>query len=152
MGTLSPDLPQVPEPVSTLAKVVPSVVALAIAALPFVFPLGIARDYPNHLARVFIEHRLGSDPLLARNYALEWFVVPDLAMDLLALPLAGWLSPYVVGSLFNAATFLLLFTAALALARRGSGEACGIWPLLAATVLFNEAFRWGFMNFLFACG
>lgn len=156
MGTVSSDRSQRPESVTRastqLEKVAPPVIALVIAALPLVFPLGIARDYPNHLARVFIEHRLGNDPLLARNYALEWFVVPDLAMDLFALPLAGWLSPYAVGALFNAVTVLLVFTAALALARRGNGDACGIWPLLATTVLFNEAFRWGFMNFLFACG
>lgn len=119
--------------------------------LPVIFPLGIGRDYPNHLARVFIQYRLEGDALLAANYGLEWRLIPDLAMDLFAAPLAGWLSPYLVGGLFNGLTLLLLFSAGVALQRRHSGE-ISLWSLLPVALLFNEALLWGFMNFLFAVG
>ncbi|WP_422366652.1 hypothetical protein [Pelagibius sp.] len=124
---------------------------VVVFALPLVFPLGIARDYPNHLARVFIQYSLGDDALLAENYALEWRLIPDLAMDLFAAPFMGWLSPYVVGALFNSLTLLLLFSAAVALQRRRAA-AINLWALLPLALLFNEALRWGFMNFLFAVG
>ncbi len=124
---------------------------LIVFLLPLVFPLGIARDYPNHLARVFIQYNLGGDTLLAANYGLEWRLIPDLAMDLFAAPFMAWLSPYAVGGLFNGLTLLLLFSATVALQWRG-GRELSLWALLPAALLFNEALRWGFMNFLFAVG
>lgn len=135
-----------------IERFLPHVIGAALFALPFLFPLGIGRDYPNHLARVFIEYRLHLDAGLANNYALDWFVVPDLAMDIFAAPMASWLSPYIVGSLFNSLTLVLLFTGAVVLNRRWVGAPGGAWPLLGAAVLFNESLHWGFMNFLFACG
>src|SRR3546814_19476120 len=61
------------------------------------------------------------------------------------------MSPYAIGGLFNGLMLLLLFTAAIALNRRGGGTD-RLWPLLATAALFNEAQRWGFVYFLFACG
>ena len=122
-----------------------------VFVLPLIFPLGIARDFPNHLARVFIQYRLDQDPLLAANYVLEWRLIPHLAMDLFAVPFAGWLSPYLIGGLFNGLTLLLLFSAGVALQRRHAG-AISLWALLPLVFVFNEALRWGFMNFLFSVG
>ena len=126
-------------------------VGALVFLLPIVFPLGIARDYPNHLARIFIQYRLDQDPLLAANYVLEWRVIPDLAMDLFALPLAGWMSPYLVGGLFNGLTLLLIFTAGIALHRRQAAK-LSLWALLPSVLLFNASLSWGFMNFLFGVG
>ncbi|NIA67217.1 hypothetical protein HBA54_01270 [Pelagibius litoralis] len=122
-----------------------------VFVLPQIFPLGIARDYPNHLARVFIQYRLGSDAFLTGNYALEWRLIPDLAMDLFAAPFMDWLSPYAVGGLFNGLTLALLFFATVALHLRRAGSV-SLWTLLPLALLFNEALRWGFMNFLFGVG
>ena len=126
-------------------------VGALLFVLPLVFPLGIARDYPNHLARVFIQYHLDGDALLAENYAIAWRLIPDLAMDLFAAPFAGWLSPYWLGALFNGLTLLLLYSAGIALHWRQRGE-LSLWPLLLVALLFNEALRWGFMNFLFGVG
>lgn len=124
---------------------------LFLIVLPSLYPLGIGRDYPNHLARVYIQSHLDSEPALAANYGLEWFLVPDLALDLFAVPLAPLLSPYAIGALFNGLMLALIFSAGVALCRRRGG-ALAVWPLLLVAVLFNEALRWGFVNFLFACG
>jgi hypothetical protein len=151
--------PSLPRPGATgparalrsLERVAPLGIGAFLFLLPQLFPLGIGRDYPNHLARAFIQSELGGSTALAANYTIEWFLVPDLALDVFALPFAGWLSPYAVGGLFNGLMLVLLFTAALALHRRSGGQGT-VWPLLATAVLFNEALRWGFVNFLFACG
>ena len=133
---------------ATLAQVL---TAVALVALPLLMPLGIGRDYPNYLARVFIQNNLAEHALLSTNYAVEFFIVPDLAMDLFARPLAGVMDSYQIGAVFNAITLLLLFSAVVALHRRLSGSV-DVWPCLAATVLFNAALLWGFMNFLFGAG
>lgn len=136
---------------ASLERVAPFAIGSLLLLLPQVFPLGVGRDYPNHLARVYIQNALEDAPALAANYRLDWFLVPDLALDLFAVPLAGWLSSYTIGALFNGLMLLLLFSAALALHRDAGGKDSA-WPLLATAVLFNEALRWGFVNFLFACG
>lgn len=136
---------------TVLERVAPIAVGLVLLLLPMVFPLGIGGDYPNHLALVYIQTHLDSEPALAGNYVLDRFLVPHLAMDLLAVPLAAVLSPYAIGALFNGLVLVLLFSAAIALYRQGGGKDF-IWPLLATAVLFNESLHWGFMNFLFACG
>ena len=133
---------------ATLAQVL---TAVALVALPLLMPLGIGRDYPNHLARVFIQNNLAEHALLSTNYAVEFFIVPDLAMDLFARPLAGVMDSYQIGAVFNAITLLLLFSAVVTLHRRLSGS-IDVWPCLAAAVLFNAALLWGFMNFLFGAG
>lgn len=154
--SLSPSLPRQgavgpARVLRSLERLAPVGFGCFLFLLPQLFPLGIGRDYPNHLARVYIQSELGGSAALAANYTLEWFLVPDLALDIFALPLAGWLSPYAIGGLFNGLMLVLLFTAALALHRRAGGQG-SVWPLLATAVLFNEALRWGFVNFLFACG
>jgi hypothetical protein len=134
-----------------LVRAAPFGVGLFLFLLPLAYPLGVGRDYPNHLARVYIQSHIGSDAALASNYALEWLLVPDLALDLFGIPLGAVISPYAVGGLFNGLMLLLLFTATLVLHRRRGGKDT-VWPLLVTAVLFNEALRWGFVNFLFACG
>ena len=133
------------------ATVAQILTAAVLVALPLLMPLGIGRDYPNHLARVFIQNTLTEHALLSTNYVVEFFIVPDLAMDLFARPLAGLMDSYQIGAVFNAITLLLLFSAVVALHRRLSGGV-DVWPCLAAAVLFNAALLWGFMNFLFGAG
>src|SRR3546814_8474384 len=82
-------------------RIAPFGVGLVLLLLPMVYPLGVGRDYPNHLARVYIQTHIAGEPALAGNYALKWLLVPDLALDLFALPLAGLMSPYSIGGLFN---------------------------------------------------
>lgn len=137
--------------VTLLERAAVPLTGLLLLVLPLLYPLGIGRDYPNHLARVYIQLHLESEPELAANYSLKWFLVPDLALDLFALPFASFLTPYAIGGLFNGLTLALIFFAGVALCRRAGGT-LAVWPLLFVAVVFNEALQWGFVNFLFACG
>ncbi len=104
-------------------------------------------DYPNHLARMAVLVRPG-DTL---NYAPHWQLVPNLAMDLIVPTLAQWLPLELVGRLFIASTLVLLVLGTIALHRAVWGRV-GIWPLASLLFLYNEAFRLGFLNFLFGLG
>ncbi len=84
---------------------------LTCAAVLPVFSVNVPLlvDYPNHLARLQILATIDDVPALQERYAVEWAVLPNLAMDALLPPLVGVLSVFEVGRLFIALTLLLIF-------------------------------------------
>src|SRR6185437_4042842 len=72
------------------AAVIASYVGLTALAL---LPLVLTRvpplvDYPDHLARMWILLNRDDIPALARNYVIDWRLLPNLAMDLIVPALA----------------------------------------------------------------
>jgi hypothetical protein len=127
---------------------------LVAALLPFglcsPLPLG---DYTNHLARIHIITNLNASPDLARYYAVEWAVIPNLASDIL-VPWLAHLGSWSVESVltgFAAVALALLASGAVVLNRVLYGR----WSYFALTVfllLFNRHFLWGFLNYIFTLG
>ena len=63
------------------------ILAVALLLVVVLIPIAITPvpplvDYPNHLARFHIIAELGHDTPLARFYALDWRILPNLAGDL----------------------------------------------------------------------
>lgn len=108
-------------------------------------------DYPNHLARIHILNSWEDDPDLQRNYVLNWSIGPNMAMDFLIPLLAKMFSIYDAGKIFVASTLLLIVGGTIALRRVVIGKV-GLWPMVAFLLLYNHAFFWGFLNFLFSAG
>lgn len=108
-------------------------------------------DYPNHLARAHILHAWQNDPALQANYALNWQIAPNLAMDLIVPTLARVMSIYDAGRLFIALTLLTLIAGTLSL-RWVVHREIGVWPVIVFLFLYNHALLWGFLNYLFAAG
>lgn len=80
---------------------------LALAVPLFMVDVPPLLDYPNHLARAFVLASLPHDPSIARFYAANWSVIPNLAFDLVAPPLMAVLPVHVVGRLLVATSVLL---------------------------------------------
>lgn len=108
-------------------------------------------DYPNHLARIHVLSAWEDLPALQQNYQIEWSLQPNVAMDLLLLQFAKILPIYDLGRLYIAATMLMLVGGTLTLARVVHGR-FGLWPGVIFLFLYNKAFYWGFLNFLFFSG
>lgn len=108
-------------------------------------------DYPNHLARMHILGAWHDDPDLQRNYVVNWSLGPNMAMDLIVPVLAKVLPIYDAGRLFVAATLLLIIGGTITLRRVVVGNV-GLWPVLSFLLIYNHAFFWGFLNFLFTAG
>lgn len=108
-------------------------------------------DLLSHLARSWILFHLKSTPAFRQEYASNWSMLPDLALDLYSNVLGRILSLPWVGKSFVALTFALLLSGACAvhhaLYRRWS-----VWPLAAALLLYNRVLLAGEVNFLFAVG
>lgn len=126
------------------------------AALILVTPLlvtGLPQlgDYLNHLARMYVITHVGTDPVLARIYKVDWGVVPNLAMDLIVPPLSRVVPLEVAGRLFIALA-LLLPVAGVVTLHRVAFRARSLWPLSSLLVTYNGLFFWGFLNFVDGMG
>jgi hypothetical protein len=62
----------------------------------------------RHLARAYIIFRHGSDPLLSQFYAIQWKIIPNLAIHLIVPPLAYLGGIYLAGKLFVLTCVVLL--------------------------------------------
>lgn len=119
-------------------------VAAILAAPLLVTALPPLVDYPNHLARAVLLHT--SQPELRPFYAIEWAILPNLAMDVLMGPLLAALEPYTAGRVL---LFLILLSNVLAVVayHRAAFGVFSWWPFAAALVAYNATFLMGFLNF-----
>ncbi|MCG3268813.1 hypothetical protein [Yoonia sp. I 8.24] len=125
---------------------------LVLALAPMIrFPLGIAGDYPNHLARVYIEHNLGSSATLQEHFTVEWGIYPDLAMDMFMRPLMAIMDPYTAGAVFNVIAAALLPIGVALLSWVATGRV-GLPVVASVLLIYSKPLAWGFINFVFAMG
>jgi len=112
-------------------------------------PIGI--DYPNHLARVWIQMDTTGRAAADANYVLRWQLIPNLSMEAILPLLAAFLPLEVAGRVFLAAAIAMPALATLLLHRTLHGQT-GLWPLTALLFTYNAVLYWGFVNYLFGLG
>lgn len=103
-------------------------------------------DYANHLSRAYVIAHLDDVPLFATHFRTTSFLIPNVLADLTLLavqPLAGIM---VAGKVLLVLTLILTLTGAYVLGRVLSGRFQPL-TLLAALLLYNEGFFWGFLNY-----
>ena len=132
------------------------IVGYAAALIVFLLPVAATEvpplvDYPSHLARMHILSTLDTNATLAQIYASNWTVLPNLAMEIVILPLTAIMPVETAGRVFIALTMIMLVGGTAALHRVIHGTA-SLWPALAALFLYNLAFFWGFVGYLFSVG
>ena len=106
-------------------------------------------DYPNHLARMWILVHRATIPELARNYLVNWRVLPDLAMDLVVPALMQVMSVIDAGRVFVALTMTGLVAGTITLHRVLHGR-FAIWPIWCVLFVYNAVLFCGFLSCLFA--
>jgi hypothetical protein len=125
------------------------VAILALVPLLFVrFPP--INDYPFHLARIVILARL-DDPVFSRFYQQGSFLLPNLGMDAVAIPLSRLLGPELATRVFVQLTLIVMLAGTTAL-HWAAHRRFSPWPLIAVALLHNGIFRFGFFNYLFGLG
>jgi hypothetical protein len=108
-------------------------------------------DYINHLARCHIIAIGGNDAALAQFYAIDWRLIPNLAMDLIVPPLAHVVDIYTAGKIFLVITLLLLLIGPHLVHRALFGR-WSLGPLVAGLFLYNGSVETGATNYLFGIG
>jgi hypothetical protein len=125
---------------------------LVLLALPIVLVQWLPIfDYPNHLARAHVIDRLAGSAVFAAHMHTTNFLIPNVLADLLVLALIPFGGVLMAGKALLVATFALTLTGVHAVNRVLTGQ-FSPWPLLAAALLYNEGFFWGFLNYNLGLG
>ena len=128
--------------------IIAGLMTIASAALIFWFKYPALLDYPNHLARMHILAN-PSDPYLAEFYSIQFQVPTNLAMEFF-IPLFDLVLPLsIAGKVFIALTIGLIVFAPIFVSKMLIDEVHFL-TLLPSLFLFNAAFMYGFLNFLFS--
>ncbi len=122
-----------------------------IALFVVLWPLGLGRDYLNHLARTHIQAELGADLVLQQYYAISFDFIPDLMMDMIIPWLSQLIGIYAAGGVTIWLAFVLPPLAGMALAKSLHGRVTWM-SLLGFLTVFNGNMDWGFVNFAAASG
>src|SRR5665647_2119547 len=72
-------------------------------------------DYPNHLARAYFLAFQSVEPVLQKMFSVHWAVIPNLAVDLILLPLMHIFPPLMAGKIVVALAIALPTTGTIAL-------------------------------------
>lgn len=130
--------------------------ALVVVLVPvFLVPVPPLTDFANHLARMDIIARLPQDPALARFYAIDWALIPNLAIDILVPPLAKLIGIFAAGRLFIALIVITTVSGTWALHNALYHRTHGLGganALVSMALIYNSIFLLGFTNFLLGIG
>lgn len=131
----------------------------AFLALLFVcsLPLFLSRhvplvDYPTHLARMHILRHYSTDEFLQQTYEVSLMPRPNLAMDLVVMALSRLTDVETASRIFVFLYMAVTLSGVAMLNRVAHREWSAVSILLAAILLWNWVFAYGFMNFLFGLG
>lgn len=125
--------------------------AAVLAAMVALWPLGLALDYPNHLARTYIQGHLATEPALQAFYSVSFDFIPDLTMDMIVPWLSQWIGIYAAGGVTIWLALILPPLAGLALAKHFHGRVTWI-SMLGFLTVFNANMGWGFVNYAASSG
>lgn len=121
-----------------------------LAPLP-IAPIPPLKDYPHHLARLYVLAEGMHDPNLSAMYAPDWAIIPNLAVDLIGPPMLRVLPVDVAGQVILGITLLLPLAGTIAL-HRALHRYRSWWPLVSCLIAYNAIFMLGFMNYLIGIG
>jgi hypothetical protein len=127
-------------------------VFLACLAPVFTTPVMPLIDFYDHLARYFVLSNLGHDPVLARNYASAWGLLPNLGVDVIGTALMRVFDPLLVGRVIAVLLLAVQFSGVLALNKALFARTSLMTAALSGMLLYSYIFIWGFSNFLLGLG
>ncbi len=130
----------------------PFLLVLLIALTPlFVAVIPPIHDYPFHLARMEILASLPHSPFLRAHYEVGSYFLPNVGMDVAMMPLYHLFPIVTAGRVFLGLTLALILSGTVAL-HAAIHRRVSVWPLLAAFLLYNWIFLFGFLNYILGIG
>lgn len=124
-----------------------------LSLLPLIVtPIIPTIDFYNHIARYYVLTHIDQYAALRENYAPAWKLLPNLGLDVLAMPVFKLLPPLAAAKTIIIMIFAVQYGGVLALSRALNGRVTLATAFLAAILLYSYIFVWGFANFLLGNG
>lgn len=124
--------------------------AVALSLLPVLLVSHLPLvDYPNHLARFEIFQRFQSSEFFATFYEWRWGFIPNLALDLLVIPATYLLPVETAANFVTLLALIVLCFGTIQLDRELHGDRWGVSSFVGL-IVYNGAFRYGFINYIIA--
>jgi hypothetical protein len=108
-------------------------------------------DYPNHLARCYILAHYHDNPVWQQRYVLDHSPLPNLAIDLVVVPLLQLFPLIVCGKIFLSLAAALYVFGCSEVGRAVTGKPNWL-ALVCAFTFYNSQLLWGFVNYIFGVG
>jgi hypothetical protein len=108
-------------------------------------------DYPFYIARLFILTELPTNAFLSEHYSASSFLIPNIGMELVLLPLTSILPLEVAFDVFLILIFASIITGTVFL-HRTLFDQPSLWPLVAGVFVINWIFLFGFLTYLLGVG
>src|SRR5271166_3552385 len=128
-----------------------SLVLLAVLAPLVMTTVPPLHDYPFHLARADILASLPASAFLRAHYEQGSFLLPNVGMDVVMLPLTRLLRILVAGRVMLGLTLISMLTGTIAL-HAALHRRLSAWPLVSGFFMYNWIFLYGFLNYLLGVG
>ena len=134
------------------SKLVAAAAAMLLTILPLVLVQHLPLiDLPNHIARLVIRADLNADGPLSAFYKYQWLIIPNLAIDILSLPVEGLIDPETLANLLAVLSVIGVYGGAISIDRTLNGARWGV-SLLTGLIVYHGALRFGFFNYVIGLG
>ena len=108
-------------------------------------------DYPNHLTRCYILAHYHDNPVWQQRFVVVYDPTPNLAIDLIVVPLLRLLPLIVCGKLFLSLAAALYVAGCSAVGRAITGKPNWL-ALVCSFTFYNSALLTGYVNYIFGVG
>lgn len=129
-------------------------VFFAIALCSLIVPLWLVEvpplvDLPNHLARIFILKHYNENPFFQQNFQIVYEPIPNLAQDLIVVPLMNMFDIWTANRLFLTLT-VVLFAFGCHLIGSQKGRSYSFAAIPASFLIYGGTFFYGYVNYVFS--
>lgn len=130
--------------------------ALTLVLFAILAPIWVVKypgmvDYPNHLARCYILAHYHDNPVWQQRYFVVHQPIPNLAMDLIVVPLLRVFPLILCGKLFLSLGAVLFVVGCSEVGRAAIGKPNWL-ALVCAFTFYNADLLYGFVNYVFGIG
>jgi hypothetical protein len=132
------------------ALVIPAIIVFSLVPVLVCAHLPLV-DYPNHLGRLQVYHNISTDQYLSQSYTFQWKIIPNLAIDILVLPLTHFTSVELSARIIVIIALAIIYVGTIFVDRQLNKENWGL-SLFSGIFLYNGAFQFGFINFIIGVG
>jgi hypothetical protein len=106
-------------------------------------------DLPNHLARIFVLINYDQTPFFQQNFQVAYEPIPNMAIDLIVIPLTNLFDIFTADHIFLTLTSVLFALGCHLTGERKAGKV-SFSAVFAVFLVYSGTFFYGYVNYVFS--